>query len=57
MFCLSEICLTVMLACFHTCIAFNYLLVGKIAIMANVDYVVYLKTDFNPIALRKAKTP
>ena len=31
---------------FYTCIVFRYLLVGKIAIMANVDYVVDLKTDF-----------
>ena len=27
-------------------IVFRYLLVGKITIMANVDYVVDLKTDF-----------
>ena len=31
---------------FYACIAFWYLLVGKIEIMANVDYVVDLKTDF-----------
>ena len=49
MCCLCDICLlTVMLACFvHAfCIVFKYLLVGKIAIMANADYVVELKTDF-----------
>ena len=46
MYCLCGICfLTVMLACFIH-IVFRYLLVGKIAIMANVDYVVDLKTDF-----------
>ena len=31
---------------FHACIVFRYLLVGKIAIMANVGYVVAFKTDF-----------
>ena len=31
---------------FYACIVFRYLLVGKIAIMANADYVVDLKTDF-----------
>ena len=31
---------------FYACIVFMYLLVGKIAIMANADYVVDLKTDF-----------
>ena len=30
----------------YACIVFRYLLVGKIAIMANADYVVDLKTDF-----------
>ena len=30
---------------FNAYIAFRYLLVGKIAIMANIDYVVDLKTD------------
>ena len=29
---------------FYECIVFRYLLVGKIAIMANADYVVDLKT-------------
>ena len=29
-----------------TCIVLRYLLVGKIAIKANVDYIVDLKTDF-----------
>ena len=39
MCCLCDICLlTVMLAC--------CMLVGKIAILANADYVVDLKTDF-----------
>ena len=32
---------------FYTCIVFMYLLVGKIAIMANVDYVVDLKPTLN----------
>ena len=31
---------------FYACIVFRYLFVGKIAIMANADYVVDLKTDF-----------
>ena len=46
--CLCDICLlTVMLACFYICIDFRYLLVGKIAVMANVDYVCCIsKTDF-----------
>ena len=30
---------------FYACIVLRYLLVGKIAIMANADYVVDLKTD------------
>ena len=50
MCCLCDICLlTVMLACFmhvYACIAVRYLLIGKIAIMANADYVADLKTDF-----------
>ena len=47
MCCLCDLCLlTVMLACFYTRIVFRYLLVGKKDIMANVDYVVDLKTDF-----------
>ena len=47
MCCFRDICLlSVMLACFHTCIVFRYLFVCKIAIMANVEYVVDLKTDF-----------
>ena len=46
MCCHSDICLlTVMLACFMEK-KNRYLLVGKIAIMANADYVVDLKTDF-----------
>ena len=46
MCCLCDICLlTVMLACLCMYI-FRYLLVGKIAIMANADYVLDLKTDF-----------
>ena len=31
----------------YACIVFRYLLVDKIAIMANVDYVVDLKTALN----------
>ena len=31
---------------FYACVVFRYLLDGKIAIMANADYVVDLKTDF-----------
>ena len=31
---------------FYAHIVFRYLLVGKIAIMANADYVVDLKTDW-----------
>ena len=30
---------------FYACIVFRYQLAGKIAIMANADYVVDLKTD------------
>ena len=47
MCCLCDIyLLTVMLACFMHVLFFRYLFVGKIAIMANADYVVDLKTDF-----------
>ena len=44
--CVLSLCY--MSSCCDDCLfyVFRYLLVGKIAIMANADYVVDLKTDF-----------
>ena len=47
---MCECFLTIMLVCFYTCIVSNHcsaVVVGKIAIMADIDFVTYFKINFN----------